>query len=88
MQKDKQKKEKIFEEIRELVVARLEVLPKDKKISIGSFGEFTKSELIEHVKKDDELGKKIINIELKFLRALAQGKLLDEILAFSKPQDE
>lgn len=87
MQKDKSKKKKVSEEIGELVIARLEVLPKDKKISIGSFGEFTKSELIEHVKKGDELGEKIINIELEFLRALAQGKLLDEVLAFSKPQD-
>ncbi|MBD3304082.1 hypothetical protein GF343_02975, partial [Candidatus Woesearchaeota archaeon] len=41
------------EDIKNLVIARLEVLPADKKISIGSSGEFSKDELIAHVKKGD-----------------------------------
>ncbi len=63
----------IDEDIKKLVIARLEVLPSDKKISIGSAGEFTKQQLIESVKKEDEIGKKMIQIELEFLQALKEG---------------
>ena len=67
-------KEKITKDMRDLVVARLEVMPANVKLSIGSEGDFSKNELIEHVKKeDDPIGKKIIEIELEFLRALKEG---------------
>jgi len=58
------------EDIKELIIARLEVLPDDKSISIGSEGEFTKQQLIEHVKSGDELGQKIIEIQMDYLRVL------------------
>ena len=60
-------------EIIELVVARLQNLPANKEISIGSSGEFTKDQLIEHVKNSDEIGKKMIAIEMDFLRSLKDG---------------
>jgi hypothetical protein len=60
-------------EIIDLVVARLQNLPSNKEISIGSSGEFTKAELIEHVKKNDEIGKKMIAIEMDFLRSMKEG---------------
>jgi len=65
--------EKITEEIKKIVVARLEILPENKKISIGNFGEFSKDELIENVNKNSEIGNKIIEIELEFLRAMKRG---------------
>jgi len=64
------------EEIKKLVIARLEAIPKDKKISIGSHGEFSKENLIEEVKSGSEVGRKIIEIELEFLRALKKGIVL------------
>lgn len=60
-------------EIIDLVVARLQNLPSNKEISIGSSGEFTKTELIEHVRKADEIGKKMIAIEMDFLRSMKEG---------------
>lgn len=60
-------------QLKELVIARLEVLPSDKKISIGSAGEFTKEKLIEHVEAEDTIGEKIIEVELEYLRALKKG---------------
>ncbi len=69
-------KNQIPENIKALVIARLETLPPNRKISIGSYGEFTKSELIEHVKREDEIGKKIVEIELEFLRAMKKGILV------------
>lgn len=63
----------INEDIKRIVIARLETLPPDKKISIGSSGEFSKDELIERVKKGDPIGEKMIEIEMEFLRSLKEG---------------
>jgi len=65
-------------EIVDLVVARLQNLPSDKEISVGSFGEFSKSDLIDHVKKIDEIGKKMIAVELDFLRLMKEGVFYDQ----------
>lgn len=64
---------KIDEEIKKIVIARLETLPVDKKISIGSSGEFSRDEIIDKIKKGDPIGKKMIQVELEFLRALKKG---------------
>ena len=61
------------EEIKELVIARLDTLSPDKKISIGSFGEFTKEQIIQHVQKGDSIGNKMIEIEMEFLCAIKEG---------------
>lgn len=63
----------LSEDVKKLVIFRLETLPSNRKISIGSHGEFTKDELIDHVKKEDIVGKKIIEVELEFLRAIKEG---------------
>jgi len=60
-------------EIRELIVLRLQAMPENFKVSIGGSGEFDKHELIERVKKGDEVGKKIIEIQLNYLRSLKKG---------------
>ena len=73
------KSEKISEDLKELVIYRLDTFPEDKRISIGSDGEFSKSELIDHVRNGDEIGQKIVELELTFLRALKEGVLLSEI---------
>ena len=65
----------VSEEVKQLVIARLETLPPDKKMSIGSYGEFKREDLIMHVEKGDEIGKKVIEIELEFLQALKEGIL-------------
>jgi hypothetical protein len=75
----KNKKEKIKkEEIKELVIARLETLSPNKKISIGSEGEFTKEELISRVQKEDSIGEKIIDVQMEFLRSLKEGILYEQ----------
>lgn len=67
----------LSEDIKELVIFRLETLPANRKISIGSQGEFTKDELIDHVKKEDAVGKKIVEVELEFLRAIKEGVMYE-----------
>lgn len=68
--------EEISREIKELIVARLDAIPQDKKISIGKYGDFTKDELIDNVKNSSEVGRKIVEIELEFLRAMKQGVII------------
>ena len=81
-QEKQQKSEEISDDVRDLVIARLQVLAPGKLISFGG-GEqtLTKEELISHVEKGDELGKKIVEIEMTFLRALKDGIVLDQVLA-------
>lgn len=64
------------EEIRQLVVARLRSFPSGKKLSIGSDGEFSKNELIKRVNEGDPIGKKIIEIQLSYLRSFKEDTLL------------
>jgi len=60
------------EDIKELVLIRLAVFPKGKKISIGSLGDFTKEEIIRHVQDKDKVGRKVIEIELKYLQSMKE----------------
>lgn len=69
---------KTDEEIRQLIIERLKTIPYGKNISIGSGDSFTKKELIEHVEKDDEIGKKIINIQMTYLQSLKMGIFFDD----------
>ncbi len=62
-----------LQKIINLVTARLAVLPQDVKVSIGSHGEFSRRELIEHVKKNDEIGQKVVEVELEYLKSLKNG---------------
>lgn len=74
----KKTKEITDPEIRQLVIERLKVLSSGKKISVGSEGDFTKEELIDHVEHDDSIGKKIIQVQLSYLQSLKTGVLFDE----------
>ena len=62
-----------YEEWKELVLIRLNSMPSNIKISIGSLGTLSKEDLIEHVKKDDEFGKLIVEMQKKYLRAMKTG---------------
>lgn len=73
-----QKKKISNEEIKALVIERLKTLPSNIKISIGNTGSFSKENLIAKVRKGDAVGQKIIEVELKYLRALKKGDLFNE----------
>ena len=80
VEKSKEMEEKISEDLKNLVVSRLEIVSPNKKFFIGSCREgFTKEDLIEHVRKADEIGRKAIEVEMTFLRALKDGVLLEEV---------
>lgn len=67
----------ITKDIKELVKARLSVLPQNISISIGSDGAFKRDELIRHVDKEDSIGKKIIQVDMEFLQSFKKGEFYE-----------
>ncbi len=65
----------ISKEVKELVIARLEVMSSSMRISIGSYGTFSKEDLKKHVEAEDPIGKKVIEVQMSFLRSIKDGKL-------------
>ncbi len=61
--------------VKELVLTRLETLPPGAVISIGGGQELTKEELIKSVREGNDVGQKIIEIEMSFLQGLKEGIL-------------
>ncbi|MBU3896619.1 MAG: hypothetical protein KJ697_01655 [Nanoarchaeota archaeon] len=69
-------KEKIDHDIKNLILWRIETnTPKNFKLSMGSSGTFTKDEMKKHVENEDKIGVEIINMQLKFIRALSNGQI-------------
>lgn len=60
-------------EIIEIVKARLATLPLDAVLSMGSLGELKREDVIKEVEGNTEIGKKIIAVQLKYLRMLKKG---------------
>jgi len=67
------------DKLKELVLARIDIMPPNLKLSIGGFGTFTKQELSEHVRKGDKAGKQIVQMQVNFIRALTSGKLIETL---------
>lgn len=76
MKKNKQfQRSTTDEDVRQLVIARLRATSSNLKISIGGEGAFSREDLIKKVEEGDEIGKKVIDIQMEYLRDLASGKI-------------
>lgn len=62
------------EELKKIALARVQVMPTNLNVSIGS-ETMNKTELIKHINKEDKIGENLMLIELEFLRALASGTI-------------
>lgn len=60
-------------EIIELVKARLSVIPQEAVLSVGSYGEYKRDQLIKEVENNTEVGKKIVEIQMQYLKLLKEG---------------
>ena len=77
-QNDRQ--EKFSKEIIDLVIARLKTIPPDASLSIGGEQDgLTTEDLIERVRSGDEMGRKIIEAQLYFLRSLQDLPIEDHV---------
>ena len=77
MTKKKLDIKKVEEEGRELVIERIKAASDNLKISIGST-EYSRQEILESLKEDNELGKEIIDIQLEYLRSMANGTIYQD----------
>lgn len=59
----------IDEDIKELILKRLESMPEHLEINLGELGTLQKADLIKHVKDEDSFGEKIAEIHMKYLRS-------------------
>jgi len=68
---NKNKEHNLEELKKEIAIERLRQAPPTIKVSFGmSDGRFMdRDELIENIKKDTEIGKKIVSIQLAYLKA-------------------
>ncbi len=60
--------------LKEIVLARLNVMPENVSISIGDKN-LGKEELVEHVQSEDEIGKQMMEMDLEFLQDMASGAI-------------
>lgn len=60
----------LSQEIKRLVIKRLEAVPANISFSLGNFGSFTKDELIDEIQKNSDVGKTMIEMELTFIREM------------------
>lgn len=69
------------EEIRSLVVERLKSISDESSLMIGGNTILSKSEMINSVKRGDDTGKEIVDMQMTYLRDLASGKLMENIMS-------
>lgn len=58
------------EEVRRLVIERLRNMPAHVRLSIGMSGDFDSDQLISNIERKTELGDKIVEIQMNYLRSL------------------
>ena len=72
-----EEKKKINSELKEIILQRISSskLPENIKLSIGNLSKEPMSiqEIAHHVRIEDEIGEKIIEMELAYLKALKEG---------------
>lgn len=64
---------KDYAEWKELVLIRLKSMPSNIEVSVGSVGTLSKEDLINHVEKDDDLGRLIVEMQKKYLQSMKTG---------------
>ncbi len=62
------------EMIRRIIIERIKAMSPNVKIALGSSGGFlSREELLKEINDDSAIGRKIIQMQLKYLKALKEG---------------
>ena len=72
---NEEEKKKQLERLKQIVLMKIATMPKNYKLSIGREGSFNKFQIAEHINKMDDTGKQILNMELRFIKALSRGEV-------------
>lgn len=73
------KDSKISEELKELILQRIGIMPPEFKLSIGGKGTFTKQELMDNIQRESDIGREVVNMQLNFIKAMTSGKLINTL---------
>ncbi|MCX6815687.1 MAG: hypothetical protein NT120_02455 [Candidatus Aenigmarchaeota archaeon] len=65
----------IKDDFKEIVIKRLEAMPENVRVSMGSLGTFSREELIDNVNKNTTIGKFILEMQIKYMRSMTKGFL-------------
>lgn len=63
----------VTEEFRKIVIKRLEAMPENVRVSMGSMGTFSRDELIKNVSEDTAMGKFILEMQIKYMQSMRRG---------------
>ena len=55
-----------------IVLERLMVMPRSVKLNIGSFGSFSRDDLLEEIKNKTEIGELVIKMQMSYLRSFKE----------------
>ena len=78
---EKEQEKEISQELKDLVLVRLQIAASDRLVSFGGGESYTSAQLIEHVEKEDDVGRRIVNLERAYLNALKSGEFNDALTA-------
>lgn len=80
MTKESDSSDEIAEQIKEVVIARIEArMSPNLRLSIGADSSLDKAQMIEHVKNGDDIGRQIVQVHLNFMKAQSTGQLTDAL---------
>lgn len=65
------------EDIRTLTLERIKASSGDLRLSIGA-EDYTKTELLESVRRNDEVGQEVMETQIEYLRDMAEGKIYQD----------
>ena len=68
--------QEIEEGIKEIVIERLQTLNEDSKILLMGFNKpLSVKDMLDEVNRDTPLGKKIVEVQFKYIQMLAMGEI-------------
>ena len=70
-----ERKKKQLERLKQIVLMKIATMPENYKLSIGGGGSFNKVQIAESIDKMNDVGKQILDMEFRFIKALSRGEV-------------
>lgn len=56
----------------ELVTKRIEAMPSHMKLAMGGGESFSKNDILQHINKRDNIGKRVVEMQLNYLKFMKE----------------
>ena len=75
-EKDSKKKTEVTEQMKELVLTKIDAqVPSTLRLFMGSSEGMGKEQIMDHIRKGDEIGRQIVLSHIRFMKAVASGEI-------------